>query len=117
MEIQAPLQARRVPEHPDDGAAAVEYHVAPATTGGARRSMAEIEEWLVEYLAEALKFGRGEVEVTIPFDRFGLSSTTAVFMMGSLEEWLGTRLDPTLPFDYPTISALAAHLAGAQPRA
>jgi acyl carrier protein len=103
MEPQAPAQVIPVSERQDD--------VAQPSAGRTRRSVAEIEEWLVDYLAEQLQCSPGEVEVTIPFDRFGLSSTTAVFMIGSLEDWLGTRLDPTLPFDYPTISALAEHLA------
>ncbi len=32
-------------------------------------------------------------------------------MTGDLEDWLGCELDPTLLYDYPTIDALAWHLA------
>jgi hypothetical protein len=36
----------------------------------------------------------------------------AVALSGKLEEWLGRRLSPTLIYNYPTIAALANHLAG-----
>jgi acyl carrier protein len=75
------------------------------------RTAAEIEDWLVTYLADELKTSPEELDVTAPFDRFGLSSATAVFMIGNLEEWLGREVDPTLPYDYPTIQALAGRLA------
>jgi acyl carrier protein len=35
----------------------------------------------------------------------------AIGLTGDLEDWLGTRLDPTLLYDYPTVAALAKHLA------
>jgi acyl carrier protein len=108
MEIQdSPPQAPTAPEHANGA--------VPAADRRTRRTAAEIEEWLVEYLAKELKCRPSEVDVTVPFDRFGLSSITAVFMTSSLEEWLGSRLDPTLPFDYPTIETLAGHLAVTEP--
>lgn len=74
-------------------------------------SKEEIQAWLVSYLAELLKIQPSEVDVTIPFDRYGLDSSAAVGMTGDLEEWLGSELDPTLIYDYPTIEALAAYLS------
>jgi acyl carrier protein len=107
MEIQVSPQATSATEI-GNGAAAADARPP-------RRTAAEIEDWLVEYLAQELNCRPNEVDVAIPFDRFGLSSSTAVFMTGSLEEWLGKVLDPTLPFDYPTIQALAGHLADIEP--
>ncbi|MEO1374971.1 MAG: acyl carrier protein [Cyanobacteria bacterium J06635_10] len=52
-----------------------------------------------------------EIDVTIPFDRYGLDSSAAVSMTGDLEDWLGYELDPTLIYDYPTIEALVEHLS------
>ena len=34
---------------------------------------------------------------------------------GDLEEWLGTRLSPTLLYDHPSIEALSRHLGGTAP--
>lgn len=72
---------------------------------------AEIQAWLISYLAELLEIEPDELDVTIPFDRYGLDSSAAVGMIGDLEEWLGSELDPTLIYDYPTIEALAGHLS------
>ena len=72
---------------------------------------AEIEAWLVSYLAELLEIEPEKVDVTIPFDRYGLDSSIAIGMSGDLEDWLGGELDPTLLYDYPTIEVLAQNLA------
>ncbi|NEO41305.1 MAG: acyl carrier protein [Moorea sp. SIOASIH] len=72
---------------------------------------AEIQGWLVSYMAELLEIEPDEVDVTIPFDRYGLDSSAAVGLTGDLEDWLLTELDPTLMYDYPTIEALAKHVA------
>lgn len=72
---------------------------------------AEIQAWIVSYLAELLEIDPDDVNVTIPFDRYGLDSSVAVGMTGDLEDWMGKKLDPTLLYDYPTIESLAKHLA------
>jgi acyl carrier protein len=71
----------------------------------------QIQTWLVDYLANALKFDRAEIDVTKTFEAYGLDSASAVGMAGDLGEWLGREIDPTLPYDYPTIAALAQRLA------
>jgi acyl carrier protein len=76
-----------------------------------RAGAAEIQDWLVEYLSKELNLSVDEIDVKMPFDRYGLSSMTAVLMTGEMEDWLGCTLDPTLPYDYPTVSTLAQHLA------
>jgi acyl carrier protein len=40
-----------------------------------------------------------------------MGSLEGVALVGALEEWLGRPLDATITWDYPTISALARHLA------
>jgi acyl carrier protein len=71
----------------------------------------EIQEWIVSYLADLLEIEAEEVDVTIPFDRYGLDSSAAVGMTGDIEDWLGTDIDPTLLYDYPTVEALVKHLS------
>lgn len=71
---------------------------------------AKIQAWLVSYLAELLEIDSDEIDVTIPFDRYGLDSSALVGLTGDLEDWLGRELDPTLLYDYPTIDALVQHL-------
>jgi acyl carrier protein len=71
----------------------------------------EIQEWIVAYLADLLEIESEEIDVTIPFDRYGLDSSAAVGMTGDLEDWLKTEIDPTLLYDYPTVEALVKHLS------
>jgi acyl carrier protein len=72
---------------------------------------AEIQAWLVSYFADLVEIEQDEVDVTVPFKRFGLDSSAAIILIGDLENWLECQIDPTLTYDYPTIKALAQHLA------
>ena len=72
---------------------------------------AEIEAWLVTQLAEILELTPAEIDVTARFDRYGLDSIAAVSLTGDLEDWLDFELDPVLMYDFPTIKAVAQHLA------
>ncbi len=73
-------------------------------------SITEIQSWLVSYLANLLGIDSDEVDVTIPFERYGLDSEAAIVMSGDLQEWLGYNLEPTLLFDYPTVADLGQYL-------
>lgn len=72
---------------------------------------AAIQAWIVSYLAQLLELQPDEIDTEIPFDQYGLDSSAAVGMTGDLEDWMGRKIDPTLLYDYPTIQALAQHLA------
>jgi acyl carrier protein len=74
------------------------------------KSATEIQAWIVAYLAELLGVDSDELDVKIPFDRYGLDSVAAIGMTGELENWLGCPIDPTLIYDYPTIESFAQHL-------
>ncbi|RCJ25062.1 phosphopantetheine-binding protein [Nostoc sp. ATCC 43529] len=71
----------------------------------------EIQNWLVSYIAELLEVDLDKIDITIPFDRYGLDSSAAMELSGELEDWLGRELAPTLLYDYPTIEALAKNLS------
>lgn len=70
----------------------------------------KIQAWLVSRLAEQLEINSNQIDVTIPFEQYGVDSLTAVSLTGDLEKWLGCEINPTLLYDYPTIKALAQHL-------
>ncbi len=74
-------------------------------------SATEIQDWIVTYLGELLEVDPDDIDVTIPFDRYGLDSSAAVGLTGDLEDWLGKEIDPTLLYDYPTVEALVQHLS------
>jgi len=75
------------------------------------RTAAEIREWFATSLARITDISPDEIDETAPFESFGLDSVTAVGLTGELEEWLGSTVDPMAVYDYPTIEALAKHLA------
>jgi acyl transferase domain-containing protein/acyl carrier protein len=71
-----------------------------------------IQAWLVSKLSERLGIEPHEIDIREPFASYGLGSTEAVSLAGELAEWLGRKLSPALAYEYPTIEALARHLAG-----
>jgi myxalamid-type polyketide synthase MxaE and MxaD len=74
---------------------------------------ATIEAWLVSKLSERLGIEPSEIDIREPLASYGLGSTEAVSLAGELAEWVGQQLPPALVYEYPTIEALARHLAGA----
>ncbi|BAZ49187.1 hypothetical protein NIES4103_17980 [Nostoc sp. NIES-4103] len=80
---------------------------------GTQVTAAKIKEWLVQYLSELLEISSEKIDAKNTFERYGLDSSAAMVLTGDLGDWLGKELDPTLVYDYPTIAALAEHLAEA----
>jgi len=74
-------------------------------------SVTEIQNWLVSYIAELIEVTRDDIDVTIPFDEYGLDSAMSVTIVADLEAWLGRTLDPTLIYDYPTLEKLAKQVS------
>ncbi|WP_172808010.1 polyketide synthase Pks13 [Corynebacterium mycetoides] len=70
----------------------------------------ELITWLRSWVAQATGIDAAEVDAVKPLETYGLSSRDAVIMSGELETLLGTRVDPTVAYQYPTIGALAAAL-------
>ena len=71
----------------------------------------EIERWLVAKISSLSGIKIEDIELQEPFAYYGLDSVAAVSLSGELEDWLGKKLSPTLVYDYPSIAALARHLA------
>jgi acyl carrier protein len=74
------------------------------------KSVNQIEEWLISYIAEMLDIKPEKVDITTLFEEYGLDSAMIIGMLGDLEVWLEYELDPTLVYDYSTIEDLAQHL-------
>ena len=72
---------------------------------------AEIQTWMISYLAQLLEVDPDDIDIATPFNRYGLDSSAVVGMTGDLEDWLKVELDPTLVYDYPTIKALTRYIA------
>jgi acyl carrier protein len=80
-------------------------------TGDAARLMQRLQTWMVVRLAEELKLNPLEMDPTLPFASYGLDSIVAFALTGELADLLGRELPTTLFWDFPTIQALAFHLA------
>lgn len=70
-----------------------------------------IERWLTERVAALVGVAPNELDTAQPFAAFGLDSVAAVGLAGEIEDWLDVELPATILWDYPTIGALAGHLA------
>ncbi|HYP39267.1 MAG TPA: beta-ketoacyl synthase N-terminal-like domain-containing protein, partial [Chloroflexia bacterium] len=70
-----------------------------------------IEEWLVAYLSRRLGVDAQSIDVHQPFVRYGLASIEGITLVQKLGDWLGRTLPATLAWEYPTIEALARHVA------
>jgi myxalamid-type polyketide synthase MxaE and MxaD len=75
------------------------------------RSAAEIEAWLIAYIAELAGLPLTEIGVDDEFISLGMSSAEAVILTGDIQTWLGIVLDPTLAWEHPTIRASAIEIA------
>jgi len=72
----------------------------------------ELEKWIRERVASELGVAPDSIDVTQSFEQYGLDSASVVEISGELETILARRLEPTLLFEYPSISALVAGLSG-----
>lgn len=67
--------------------------------------------WLSSFLSRRLRLAQGTVAPERPFIELGLDSKEAVAIAGDLAAALGRPLPATALYDFPSISALAQHLA------
>jgi acyl carrier protein len=69
-----------------------------------------IEAQLIALLAKLVNIDQEQIDICEPFASYGLESIAAVSLSGDLGEWLGCQLEPTLLWDYPTITLLTRYL-------
>ncbi len=86
---------------------------SPALAKRSAKSPDDIQFWLVSQLAEQLELPTDDIDIHKDFTEYGLNSIEAVNLSGGLENFLDSRLSPTLVWDYPNIDTLVQHLAGA----
>lgn len=88
--------------------------IAALTRMGVRKEQSqkeEIQAWLVSYIAKLLEVKPDEVDVKVSFERYALESVDAADLTAELEAWLQQKISPTVMYNYPSIEALAEHLA------
>ena len=81
-------------------------------TGGFETiTAAALEAWIANWLVRNADVPAADIKRDLEFFDYGLDSLHAVDLSGHLEELLGRPLSPSLAWEFPTISGLAAHLA------
>jgi acyl carrier protein len=70
-----------------------------------------IQTWLIAKVAELVEIKPDSIDIQQPFVYYGMDSRQAAILAGDLEDWLCRQLSPSLPYDYPSIEALAQYLA------
>ncbi|MGA9490941.1 MAG: type I polyketide synthase [Mycobacterium sp.] len=71
----------------------------------------ELQEGLRAILARELQMPESELELDRPFAELGMNSVMAMSVRRDTERFVGIELSATMLFNYPTIVALAGHLA------
>jgi acyl-CoA synthetase (AMP-forming)/AMP-acid ligase II/acyl carrier protein len=72
---------------------------------------ADIQEWMLAWLAERVEDRSAELTATAPFTELGMDSLTALELNVEFEKVLGVRLPPAAAWSYPTPAALSRFLA------
>ncbi len=83
----------------------------PFAPTGFNQKQNQIQNWLIENLAQRIGIPASEIDIYEPFASSGLNSIAAVSLSADLEDWLESKISPTIVYDYPNIAELAAYLA------
>jgi acyl carrier protein len=75
------------------------------------KTQEQIGQWIQAYLAKMLELDPKEIDKDYEFERFGMSSSAAVSLVGDLEEWLAIEISPALFFEFTTITQVSNHLS------
>ncbi len=71
----------------------------------------EIQAFLVERLASALRTTPDQIDINEDVATYGLDSLDAMNIVGQLSEWCGQDIGFDVLWDYPTIAAVADFVA------
>jgi acyl carrier protein len=82
------------------------------SAGGTAVDRRTIEDWLVARIAHSQSIDPEQIDVGESFVANGLSSASSVALIGELGRVRGVPLSETLCWEYPSIAALAEHVAG-----
>ena len=104
--VMAPLPSS------DASAASDAPAISPAWSQmSAEDVLRELEAGLRAILARELQMPEAELALDRPFAELGLNSVMAMSVRRDTEQFVGIELSATMLFNYPTIVALAEHLA------
>ena len=71
---------------------------------------AELEDWIVEWLSTKINIPASAIDRERPFVEYGLDSMVAIEFSAELEKRLGRPISPSIAWEFPTVTDLAAHV-------
>ncbi|NLU84784.1 polyketide synthase Pks13 [Rhodococcus sp. HNM0569] len=80
-------------------------------------TVAQLRDWLRNWVAEATGQPASAISDDRPMEEFGLSSRDAVALSGEIEELVGVTLTATVAYQHPTIASLATRIIEGEPEA
>lgn len=80
------------------------------TIGLARKGSLTID-WLTARIADHLDSTAHDIDPVRPLAELGIDSVSAMSICGEIEDEWDIDVDPTIVFDYPTITDLAGYIA------
>jgi acyl carrier protein len=80
------------------------------TTGDRSPTVDQIRAWLVGKLAEILEVKPDQIDSSVPIERLGVDSASAIDLVAAIESRLGRDFSPTLAYEHPSVDALATFL-------
>jgi phthiocerol/phenolphthiocerol synthesis type-I polyketide synthase A len=104
--VMAPLPSSDVPAAHDTSAISPAWSEMPS-----EQVLRELEAGLRRILARELQMPEAELALDLPFAELGLNSVMAMSVRRDTEQFVGIELSATMLFNYPTVVALAEHLA------
>ena len=69
-----------------------------------------ILRWLTTRLAAYLEVPATAIELMVPLAEMGVDSVHAISLVGDVEAHFDIDVDPTMIFDYPTLSHIAEYI-------
>jgi acyl carrier protein len=69
--------------------------------------------WLTARLASYLEVSAAAIDPMLPLAEMGVDSVHAVSLVGDVEAHFDIDVDPTMIFDYPTLSHIAEYIGTA----
>ncbi|WAZ25623.1 acyl carrier protein [Streptomyces cinnabarinus] len=86
-------------------------HAEPVDRPSPRGKSPDLEPWLTGRVAFHLRKAAEEIDPDTPLADYGIDSVAAISICGEIEEKYRIPVSPTIAYDFPTVHAIAAHLA------
>lgn len=73
-------------------------------------SIAEVQDWLAEQIGEQLGIEADDVDIKVPFNRYGLDSAQAMAIATLGKQRFGLEISPLIIWNCPTIDSLSDYI-------